>query len=97
MMRQCRTNITNSPSQDPESSYWMGNWWEYDAALRDRGSLTVWVTPEAIATWHLAKTRRPGRSAHYSDIVIETGLCLGVEKGPRWRGDWRPKGALTHF
>ncbi len=25
------------------------NWREYEVALRDRGSLTVWVTPEAIA------------------------------------------------
>jgi len=27
------------------------NWAEYDAALRARGSLTVWFTPEAIAAW----------------------------------------------
>ena len=27
------------------------NWSEYDAALRQRGSLTVWFTEEAIAAW----------------------------------------------
>ena len=28
------------------------NWAEYDAALRQRGSLTVWFTEAAIAAWH---------------------------------------------
>ena len=36
------------------------NWREYEVAPRDRGSLTVWVTPEAIAAWHPAKTWSPG-------------------------------------
>ena len=27
------------------------NWSEYDAALRQRGSLTVWFSEEAIAAW----------------------------------------------
>ena len=27
------------------------NWREYDASLRNRGSLTIWFTPEAIAGW----------------------------------------------
>jgi hypothetical protein len=28
------------------------NWAEYDAALRQRGSLTGWFTQAAIAAWH---------------------------------------------
>jgi hypothetical protein len=38
------------------------NWSEYDAALRQRGGLMVWVTDEAIAAWQA----RPGttRGAH---------------------------------
>jgi hypothetical protein len=27
------------------------NWAAYDSALRQRGSLTVWFTEAAIATW----------------------------------------------
>jgi Transposase DDE domain len=61
------------------------NWRQYDAALRDRGGLTVWVTPEAIATWHPAKTGRRGRSAHYSDIAIETGVMLRLAFAQPWR------------
>ncbi len=60
----------------PKARYRVENWREYDVALRDRGSLTVWVTPEAIAAWHPAKTGRRGRSAHYSDLAIETGVIL---------------------
>ena len=36
----------------------MENWREYEVALRDRGSLTVRVTPEAIAAWHPARHAR---------------------------------------
>jgi hypothetical protein len=34
----------------PKARYKIGNWAEYDAALRRRGSLTVWVTPEAATS-----------------------------------------------
>ncbi len=40
----------------PKARYRVENWREYDVALRARGSLTVWVTPEAIAAWHPART-----------------------------------------
>ena len=40
----------------PKARYKIENWAEYDAALRRRGSLTVWVTPEAIAAWMPAAT-----------------------------------------
>ena len=39
------------------------NWAEYDAALRQRGSLTVWVTEAAIAAWRAAPRRTPGRAS----------------------------------
>lgn len=33
----------------PKARYRVKNWAAYDAALRWRGDLTIWVTPEAIA------------------------------------------------
>ncbi len=36
----------------PRARYKVSNWPEYDGALQRRGSLTVWVTPEALAAWH---------------------------------------------
>src|SRR3982751_6260130 len=46
----------------PKARYQVKNWGEYDQALQQRGSLTVWVTPEAIAAWQAARTGRRGRS-----------------------------------
>jgi IS5 family transposase len=52
------------------------NWAEYDAALRARGSLTVWFTPEAVAAWAAAPHTTRGGQASYSDLAIATALTL---------------------
>src|SRR5829696_1889177 len=52
------------------------NWAEYDAALRQRGSLTVWFTDEAIAAWHAEPRTTPGGQPHDSDLAITTALTL---------------------
>src|SRR5690349_5851126 len=52
------------------------NWAEYDAALRQRGSLTVWFTEEAVAAWHAEPRTTPGGQPHYSDLAITTALTL---------------------
>src|SRR4051794_15735689 len=52
------------------------NWAEYDTALRARGSLTVWFTPEAIAAWRAEpRTTRSGQPS-YSDLAIATALRM---------------------
>jgi hypothetical protein len=61
------------------------NWPEYDGALQRRGSLTVWVTSEALAAWHPPKTGRRGRSPRYAAIAIETGHLLRLAFGRPWR------------
>jgi hypothetical protein len=65
----------------PRARYRVTNWPEYDGALQRRGSLTVWVTPEALAAWHPPKTGRRGRSRTYSDLAIETGHLLRLAFG----------------
>jgi Transposase DDE domain len=52
------------------------NWAEYDAALRQRGSLTVWFTEAAIAAWHAEPRTTPGGQPCYSDLAIVTALTL---------------------
>jgi Transposase DDE domain len=52
------------------------NWASYEAGLRRRGSLTLWVTDEAIAKWQAPPRQSPGGQAHYSDMAIETALML---------------------
>ena len=46
------------------------NWLAYDASLRQRGSLTIWYTDEAIAAWaDKPWTTRSGQ-ARYSSLAI---------------------------
>src|SRR5689334_10851762 len=52
------------------------NWSEYDEALRQRGSLTVWFTDAALAAWKAAPRTTPGGQPCYSDLAITTALTL---------------------
>jgi hypothetical protein len=69
----------------PKARYRVTNWPTYDRALQHRGSLTVWVTPEALAAWHPPRTGRRGRSPQYAEIAIETGHLLRLAFGRPWR------------
>src|SRR3982750_1903282 len=71
--------------QFPKTRYRVSNWSEYDQALQERGSLTVWVTPEAIAAWHSRPTGKRGRTRRYSDLAIETGHPWRLAFGRPWR------------
>ena len=48
----------------------------YDAALRQRGSLTVWFTDEAIAAWKAEPRTTRGGQPRYSALAITTALTL---------------------
>jgi len=52
------------------------NWAAYDASLRQRGSLTVWFTDEAIAAWRAAPRTTRGGQRWYSPLAILTALTL---------------------
>jgi hypothetical protein len=60
----------------PRQRHRVVNWREYDASLRNRGNLTIWFTPEAIAGWKAQPRTTPGGQRHYSDLAIETALTL---------------------
>ena len=57
------------------------NWAEYEAGLRRRGSLTLWITAEAQSSWQAPKRTTRGGQPRYSDLAIETALTLGVVFG----------------
>src|SRR3954467_1509343 len=52
------------------------NWPAYDASLRQRGSLTVWFTEEAIAAWRAEPRTTRGGQPWYSDLAIRTAPTL---------------------
>jgi len=49
----------------PRQRHKMTNWRDYDAALRQRGSLTVWFTDEAIAGWRAEPRTTRGGQPNY--------------------------------
>src|SRR3954471_18172252 len=60
----------------PQQRRRVTNWAEYDAALRQRGSLTVWFSEEAIAAWHAEPRTTLGGQPHYSSLAILTALTF---------------------
>ena len=60
----------------PRARYKVRNWRSYDEALRNRGSLTIWFTPAALADWRAQPRTTRGGQARYSAVAIETALTL---------------------
>ena len=64
-----------------KKAYRVRNWSEYEAGLRNRGSLTVWIslTQGKLENWDAPrpKRRKPGRQRKYSNHAIETAVTLG--------------------
>ncbi|MEA2773177.1 MAG: hypothetical protein QOD93_6139, partial [Acetobacteraceae bacterium] len=58
----------------PKMKFKVENWPAYEAGLRRRGSLTLWITDEALDHW---QTCGPGGQARYSDVAIQMSLTLG--------------------
>ena len=66
------------PKPSP-TRYRTTNWSDYNAALRKRGSLSVWFDPEMA--WHAEKSGKRGRPETFSDAAIQTCLTLQVLSG----------------
>lgn len=59
-------------------TYRLRNWKQYNSALVQRGSLTLWVSDEAISAWrNPEKTGKPGHPRTYSDAAV---LCMATLK-----------------
>src|SRR3954467_10120582 len=52
------------------------NWREYDAGLRQRGSLTVWLTDEAVQAWQAEPRTTRGGQPDSPPLAIRTALPL---------------------
>ncbi len=60
----------------PKQRHRVTNSAAYDAALRQRGSLTVWFTDAAIAAWKAEPRTTRGGQSRYSALAIATALTL---------------------
>ena len=62
-------------SKPTPARYRTTNWSNYNAALRKRGSLLIWLDKEM--TWLAPHDGRPGRPAVFSDAAIQ--FCLTIK------------------
>ena len=60
----------------PKQKHKVTNWRDYDASLRQRGSLTVWFSDEAVAAWKAEPRTTRGGQRSYSPLAILTALTL---------------------
>src|SRR5215213_1308800 len=60
----------------PRQKHKVTNWPAYDASLRQRGSLAVWFTDDAVAAWAAEPRTIRGGQPWYSELAILTALTL---------------------
>src|SRR5208283_3723289 len=60
----------------PRQRHKVTNWPAYEASLRQRGSLTIWFTDEAVAAWQAEPRITRGGQPWYSPLAILTALTL---------------------
>ena len=65
-------------SRNPKykAKYRVTNWRQYEQSLRNRGNLTLGLSPKAIKSWKSKKSGKQGRQQKYADFAIETILTL---------------------
>ncbi len=59
-----------------KSQYRVRNWPEYEAGLRRRGDVTVWLSDAALNAWRAPASGKPGGQRTYADIAIEAALTI---------------------
>ncbi len=60
----------------PKRRYRVTNWPAYEAGLRHRADLTLWLDEAAFASWQRPHRSTPGGQPRYSDLAIELVLTL---------------------
>lgn len=62
-------------SKPTPTRYKTTNWAKYDAALKARGSLLIWL--DTSMQWYAQPSGKPGRVATFSDAAIQ--FCLSMK------------------
>jgi hypothetical protein len=61
--------------KDAKPRYKITNWAEYNAALKARGSLTIWLDKDM--RWYAPASGKRGRQQTFSDAAIQ--FCLNIK------------------
>jgi len=59
-----------------KSKHRIRNWKDYNRSLVQRGSITVWLSEDALEKWNATPTGKRGRPNTYSDDAILTALLI---------------------
>jgi len=79
MRQQTKTRAAHRQVEKTKRTvYRVRNWREYNASLVKRGSITVWISQEALANWKpkVSGPRRRGGQTQYSDEAVRCMLTL---------------------
>jgi Transposase DDE domain len=63
-------------SKTTKTKYLIRNWAEYNRALINRGSLSIWFSEDLIEKWNAQPSSRRGRPRKYSDDAILCALMI---------------------
>jgi hypothetical protein len=67
---KCRPNAAKG------NEYKIRNWKEYNQALKQRGSLAIWIEEDIESKWYYQGKRQRGAQFEYSDASIEMAAVL---------------------
>ena len=59
-----------------KTKFRVNNWPAYEAGLRKRGDVTVWLDESCADSWNAPSSGLPGGQRRYSDLAIVTALTL---------------------
>jgi len=79
MKKNISSRRSSSKKKTPSSKktiYRVRNWSTYNQSLVNRGSLTVWLSEDALSGWRYQGPTQRGGQFLYSDLAIETTLTL---------------------
>ena len=66
----------HQPKTTNKPPYRLRNWSQYNQALVERGSLTIWFSDDVLKQWYYQGPKQRGAQFTYTDLVIETALSL---------------------
>jgi hypothetical protein len=80
-IKSTKSNPTKkSPSKKDKTTYKITNWAEYNTALVARGSVTIWLSDDILASWgSVEKPPKGSKGGHpktYSDVAIQAALTI---------------------
>lgn len=76
MSKQVTGKKRKRRSKGRKSIYRVKNWAAYNSSLKQRGSLTIWISAIVAEQWYHQGPPQRGAQRYYADLAIETALTL---------------------